>query len=718
MKNMKRLFALLLLPFLFIAHLHAQEGMWLLSQLDKLDFNKKGMQLAVSDIYSKDKPSLANAILQLGGGSASFCSPDGLVITNHHVAFGAVQRASSASSDYLTNGFLARTRTEEIRAPGYRARLMTDMKDVTDEVLSSAKGISDPGQKEKKINEKIAAMSEELTKGKEDMEASVVPMYNGKQYILFIYKVFKDVRIVYVPPMSIGNYGGETDNWMWPRHTGDFSFMRVYSAPDGSGRDYNTANVPYKPKVWLKVAKDPLKEGDLTFIMGYPGQTTRYRSSTSVFWNENYNYPFAVKNFHEIIDLLDAVTKNNHEGEIRVASLKKGLANVMKNYEGKLEGMKKTRFYEKKLAFEKEFNAWANSNPATKEKYGDILAKEKEQYKVLEKTKERDNVFSLFQGLSGTQLGIAFQALYFAQQRGKAQGERDPGFSEKVADETIESIPDSYQGYFEPADKALLVRALKMAQALPDGQRITGLDYILNDRSRPVEKFVDDATAKSKLNDPEYAKTLFKMTESQLKALNDPFVDLAMSIDPMAVDIQKVNETFAANVTDLRKVYLDGLYEWKGKGLYPDANSTIRFTSGPVKGYCPADAVWYDPFTTLQGVVDKNTGAEPFDAPAELVSLEKNKDFGRYMDPKLKDVPVAFLNQCDITGGNSGSPVMNAKGELIGLAFDGNYEAMIGDWQYDLKLQRTICVDIRYVLFITEKFSKADFILDEMGLSH
>ena len=718
MKNMKRLFALLLLPFLFIAHLHAQEGMWLLSQLDKLDFNKKGMQLAVSDIYSKDKPSLANAILQLGGGSASFCSPDGLVITNHHVAFGAVQRASSASSDYLTNGFLARTRTEEIRAPGYRARLMTDMKDVTDEVLSSAKGISDPGQKEKKINEKIAAMSEELTKGKEDMEASVVPMYNGKQYILFIYKVFKDVRIVYVPPMSIGNYGGETDNWMWPRHTGDFSFMRVYSAPDGSGRDYNTANVPYKPKVWLKVAKDPLKEGDLTFIMGYPGQTTRYRSSTSVFWNENYNYPFAVKNFHEIIDLLDAVTKNNHEGEIRVASLKKGLANVMKNYEGKLEGMKKTRFYEKKLAFEKEFNAWANSNPATKEKYGDILAKEKEQYKVLEKTKERDNVFSLFQGLSGTQLGIAFQALYFAQQRGKAQGERDPGFSEKVADETIESIPDSYQGYFEPADKALLVRALKMAQALPDGQRITGLDYILNDRSRPVEKFVDDATAKSKLNDPEYAKTLFKMTESQLKALNDPFVDLAMSIDPMAVDIQKVNETFAANVTDLRKVYLDGLYEWKGKGLYPDANSTIRFTSGPVKGYRPADAVWYDPFTSLQGVVDKNTGAEPFDAPAELVSLEKNKDFGRYMDPKLKDVPVAFLNQCDITGGNSGSPVMNAKGELIGLAFDGNYEAMIGDWQYDLKLQRTICVDIRYVLFITEKFSKADFILDEMGLSH
>jgi hypothetical protein len=207
------------------------------------------------------------------------------------------------------------------------------------------------------------------------------------------------------------------------------------------------------------------------------------------------------------------------------------------------------------------------------------------------------------------------------------------------------------------------------------------------------------------------------MTEDQLKALKDPFVDMAISIDPMAVDLQKTNIAFGANVTDLRRVYLDGLYEWKGKGLYPDANGTIRFTSGPIKGYRPADAVWYDPFTTLQGVVDKNTGVEPFDAPAGLIALSEKKEYGKWMDPQLKDVPVAFLNQCDITGGNSGSPVMNAKGELAGLVFDGNYEAMIGDWQYDLALQRTICVDIRYVMFIADKFSKAGFLLDEMGVA-
>lgn len=714
---MKKTAVLLLLPFLFALSLHAQEGMWLFSQLDKLDLNKKGLQLAVSDLYSKDKPTLSNAILQLGGGTASFCSPDGLVLTNHHVAFAAVQRSSSAGADYLTNGFLAKIRADEIRAPGYRARLMYEMKDVTDEVLSAVKGVSDPTEKDRKINEKVASMKEALEKGKTDIEASVASMYNGKQYILFLYKVFKDVRIVYIPPMSIGNYGGETDNWMWPRHTGDFSFMRVYAAPDGTGREFNADNVPYHPKVWLKVATTPLKEGDFTFVMGYPGQTTRYRSSTSVHWNETYNYPFAVKNFHEIIDLINDLTKNDPEGKIRTANLEKGLANVMKNYEGKLLGMKKTKFYQKKLEFEKEFNAWANSNPATKAKYGDILAREKKEYEALEKYRDRDNVFGLFQGLSGTQLNLAQQALYFAQQRGKPEADRDPGFSEEVVNETIDGIPDAFLGYYEPVDKALLVRSLKMAKTLPEGQRITGVDYILNDPSKTIEQFADEAFRKSKLNDAEYAKKLFKMTETELKDLNDPFVNLAISIDPMAIEIQKLNETFAANVTDLRKVYLDGLYEWKGKGLYPDANSTIRFTSGPVKGYRPADAVWYDPFTTLQGVVDKNTGEEPFNAPAGLVDLSAKKEYGKWADPKLKDVPVAFLSQCDITGGNSGSPIMNAKGEIIGLVFDGNYEAMIGDWQYDPVLQRTICVDIRYVMFITEKFSKAGFLLDEMGVT-
>jgi hypothetical protein len=275
-----------------------------------------------------------------------------------------------------------------------------------------------------------------------------------------------------------------------------------------------------------------------------------------------------------------------------------------------------------------------------------------------------------------------------------------------------------YDDYYEPVDKALLVRALKMADTLPQDQRIHGLDYIINDKSKSIVQFVDEAFKASKLNDVEYAKSLLKKSSAELAGLNDPFIKMEISLYPVMDEMQKTSQTFASNVTDIRKQYLDALYEWKGKALYPDANSTIRFTSGQVKGYLPRDAVWYYPFTTLEGVVEKNTGIGPFNAPAGLVDLYKKKDFGRWMDPGLKDVPVAFLNQCDITGGNSGSPVMNAKGELVGVAFDGNYEALISDWQYDINLQRTISVDIRYVLFVTEKFGKAGYILDEMGITH
>ena len=387
---MKKTTIVILALFTFCLQLHAQEGMWLLTQIGQLDLNKQGLQIPVSEVYSNDKPSVSDAIVQLDGGTASFISKDGLLVTNHHVAFAAIQRISSVNSDYLANGFLAASRSDEIKAPGYQARLLTEMKDVTAEVLDAGKGISDPTEKNKKINEKIVLMTNAVKNGKEDVEATVSQMYNGRQYVLYVHKVFKDVRIVYAPPSSIGNYGGETDNWMWPRHTGDFSFMRVYCAPDGTGKEFAAGNVPYHPKVWLRVAKDFLKDGDFNFIIGYPGQTTRYRSSTSVYYNEHYNYPFTIKNFQEVIDLCSSLTKDNHEGQLKVASLVKGFANTMKNFQGKVDGMKKTHFYEKKLEFEKEFVKWAESTPDTKVKYADILAKEKEEYKLIEGTKERD----------------------------------------------------------------------------------------------------------------------------------------------------------------------------------------------------------------------------------------------------------------------------------------------------------------------------------------
>jgi hypothetical protein len=541
-------------------------------------------------------------------------------------------------------------------------------------------------------------------------------MYNGRQYILYVYKQFKDIRIVYSPPLSIGNFGGEIDNWMWPRHTGDFSFLRVYVSPDGTGSDYDIANVPYKPKVWLRTANENLKPDDFTFIMGFPGQTTRYRSSTSVHWNQEYNYPFAIRNFKEIIDLMDDLTTNDPEGKIKVASLVKGLANAMKNYQGKLDGMKKTNYLQKKIDFEKEFNTWANSTPENKKKYSTILAREKEQYRPLETTKDRDNVFGIFQGLAGLQLTVASQIYYVAREMEKPVGERQPGLTEQSIQEALDGLKYAYADYYEPADKALLVRALKLAASLPPDQRITGLDYILNDDSQTIETFADKVVKTSKMNDLEFVKSIYKKSSKELETLNDPFIKMAVSIYPMSEEIQKTNEVFAANVTEIRREYMDALYAWKGKGMYPDANGTMRFTSGRIKGYVPRNAVWYEPFTTLAGVVEKNTGKEPFDTPPALIDLSAKKDFGKWMDPVLKDVPIAFLNTCDITGGNSGSPVMNARGELVGVVFDGNYEAMISDWQYDAELQRAISCDIRYVLFITQKFANAGFILDEMNV--
>ena len=716
---MKKIIVLFVFVVLFISSSFAQEGMWLLNQINQLDLNSKGLQITAKDIYNPSNPSLANAILQLDGGSASFVSPEGLIVTNHHVGYAALQRASSKDHDYIKNGFLAMNKSEEMEAPGYVARNLIKMQDVTDQILSVVKGITDPNKYEEAVNKKISEMTDAIEKDNDDIDATVAEMYNGKQYILFVYKTFHDIRIVYAPPLSIGNYGGEIDNWMWPRHTGDFTFMRVYVSPDGDGSKYSPDNVPYKPKVWLKVAKSDVKDGDFTFIMGFPGFTTRYRTSNSVNWNMKYNYPFVIKEFGEIINLMDELTKNSPEGKIKVANLEKGLANTMKNNEGKLEGMTKSNFLAKKIKFEKELMQFINSKPDLKAKYGDILDKIKEQYSILLQSKDKNNLLNYYGFLSGTLSGIGNLIYRTAVEKEKPEDQRLPGFSDKAIQQRIDNLQFQYSNYFEPVDKAMFVKYLKEAAALPEGQRIKGFEYITNNDSyTSIEQFVDKAYNESKLSDPEYAKKLFSLSLDDLKNCDDPFIKMAINISPELKEVQQSNITFGNNITELRKRYIDAVYAWKGKTLYPDANGTIRFTWGYVKGYSPRDAVWYNPITTLKGVVEKNTGKEPFNMPEKLGELYKNKDFGKWEDPVLGDVPVAFLNQCDITGGNSGSPVMNANGELVGLAFDGDYEALIGDWQYDTEKQRTISVDIDYVLFITDKFAHADYLLDEMGVAH
>ncbi len=711
----KGLIGVLFFSLVFSFPALAEEGMWLLTQLKQLELAKKGLEISVDDIYHPEKTSLTDAIVWLGGCTASFVSPEGLILTNHHCAEGALQRASSEGKDYIKNGFLAMERSEELQAIGMRASVLAKITDVTDEILAAAEGFEDPVEREKKIDSTITRMTEKIEGGRDDILADVASMYNGKQYILFVYKRYQDVRIVYAPPSSIGTYGGDIDNWMWPRHTGDFTYMRVYMAPDGSGAKYSPDNIPVKPKNYLRVAKDHLKDGDFTFILGFPGATTRWRTSNSVGWNLKYNYPETVQNFKELIELMAEHTKDSEEGRIRVASLDSGLNNTMKNYQGKIDGMIKIHFLERKKDFEKDLMSFIGSKPELKKKYGDILDRIEAQYAELAKLKAKDDALGLFGFSDGILSSLAIEIYGVAREREKPEEEREPSFTERSVEQTVKNLHLRYYSYYEPVDKAMLKRVLGFVKELPEGQRIEGLEYLFSG-SQPIDEFVEAAYEKTKLADVEYARTLFNKSSKELQALGDPLLTMAAKMYDESEEYQKRTLRFSANIINLRREYIDALFEWKGEGLYPDANGTMRFTWGHVAGYEPADAVWYEPFTTLKGVVEKDTDEDPFDSPDKLNELWAKKDFGQWADSELGDVPVAFTHRCDITGGNSGSPVMNAKGELVGLAFDGNYEAMTSDWQYDYDIQRTISVNIKYVLFITEKFAGVHHILKEMGL--
>ena len=704
-----------LLMFLGIAQLTADEGMWLLTQIKDLNLQEKGLEISPEDIYNPDGTSITDAIVWLGGCSASFVSPDGLVLTNHHCAYGALQRASSKSgNDYIKDGFLAKNRSEELQAIGSNAYVLQEMTDVTEEVLNAVKDIEDPVERAEKIKAVTAQMVDEIEGDREDISARISSMYDGKQYIKYVYKKYQDVRIVYAPPESIGKYGGDIDNWMWPRHTGDFTYLRVYMAPDGSGAKYSPENIPVKPKNYLRIADQPLKDGDFSFILGFPGRTTRWRTSYSVQWTLEHSYKPRIKQFGEIIDLMDELGKDNPQAAIKMAGFRSGLANAMKNYQGNVDGMLKTDFVQKKKDFEAELMKFINGNEQLKEKYGHILDQIGQLYAGLEKTRKKDEVLSGFGWLSGLYSSIAGQAYAIARERAKPEKEREPGFSERRIKQGLERLKYRYLSFYEPLDKELFRRALTKALELKGENRIDGLEELLGGKT--VEEFVDQAYKNSKLGDPEYAKSLYEKTAEELDKSDDPFIQLAARLYSQNEEKKERDKEFSAKITELRKQYINALLAWKGSGLYPDANGTIRFTYGHVAGYTPRDAVWYKPFTTLKGVIEKNTGEKPFDMPLKLQELHDTKDFGQWEDPVLKDVPVAFLNRCDITGGNSGSAVMNGKGQLIGLAFDGNYEAMTSDWQYDYDMQRTIAVDIRYVLFITEKFAGADYLLKEMGL--
>ncbi len=692
----------------------ADDGMWMPHQMRDLNLKSLGLQMNPEDLYKKDGTGLMSAVVNLGGGTGEFVSSEGLILTNHHVAFGAIQRASSKEKDYIQNGFLAMTRDQEIPAQGYTADVLLGYEEITPKVLAVLKPGMTPRQRYdalEKINKELIAQAEKAGK---DLRCTIASMYSGNQYYLYTFKRIKDIRLVLAPPQDLGNFGGEVDNWMWPRHTCDFSFLRAYVSKDGLGVDYSAENVPYRPKSVSKISLEGVKPEDFTFVMGYPGMT--YRNYTLAELQADMTaMAKRIKDIQDMIAFFENAGKNNKEVEIRYASRLKGMYNGMKNFQGKLEGMEKYSLIEKKKAQEKAFLDWVNQDPARQKKYGRVVDDLAQFIKKNEAFSAKSMQLSTVLGGS-TLLSQAYSIYRTVQELQKPDKDREPQYQDRNLPYIKMNIQLAERGYEIGTDQAYFKYTLEKLLAAPSDQIPVALRTVVKPgNEKAIDDYASGLYAKTILAKPEKRLDLLSLKPDALTKLGDPFIQLAGELEKELKVMRDESKAMGQERSDLKKAYEEAVLTRKGGTYPPDANGTIRFTYGPVRGYTPKDAVYYEPQTTLKGVIEKETGTFPFIVPDKIKKLYAARDFGRYMDPRLKEVPACFLNTTNVTGGNSGSPTFNARGEQVGIIFDMTYESVIGDYYVIPELQRSISVDLRWVLFVTEKFSGASHIIKELG---
>lgn len=704
---MKRFLLFLFASLLLSLNVKADEGMWLLPMLNKMnikDMKSKGFKLSASDIYDINKNSLKDAIVIFGGGcTGEIVSPDGLLFTNHHCGYGAIQKLSSVENDYLKYGFWAMDRKEEIPAPGLTVTFIRHIEDVTDKVLKNVTLETPYAERENEVQEAMKNIvaeykEEERFKG---MSLNVNQFFGGNQYFMFATEEYTDIRLVGTPPSSIGKFGGDTDNWMWPRHTGDFSVFRVYADKDGKPASYSKDNVPYKAPAHLKISLKGFKEGDFAMIMGFPGSTNRYMTSyeiDQVLEQDNPNR-ILIRGIRQ--EILKKAMNSSDEVRIKYASKYAGSSNYWKNSIGMSRGLQKLAVKGQKQRQEDSFRRWVSSSGENKH-YAPALDIIKEAVEGRRKSGH------ISQYLSETLL----RSVEIIRASDMASLMNDGADKDNI----VKAGESFYKDYDTSLDKDV---AKAMFALLKDNFNTEELPDIFNkietDFNGDTDKYVDYLYEYSVFSDRErFTGYLEKGDFSAVE--NDPAVVLRNSVREAVKKYNEEKAPYDKMFKEGHMLYVAGLLEMEKDAMhYPDANFTIRLTYGNILPYSPADAVEYNYYTTLSGVIAKEDPlSTEFVVPEKLKELYLNKDFGRYA--YKGDIPVGFISNNDITGGNSGSPVMNAKGELLGLAFDGNWEAMSGDIAFEPELQRCINVDIRYVLFIIDKFAGAGHILDELTI--
>lgn len=715
---MKRLFAVALsVLMLSTFSLKADEGMWLLPLLKKLnieDMQAKGLKLSAEDIYSINQSSLKDAIVIFGGGcTGELISDQGLILTNHHCGYGAIQYHSSVEHDYLKDGFWAMNKEDELHTPDLSVTFLKRIEDVTEKINSDLNDEMSEDERSAKIREISKAIEEEASEdGK--FRARVQNFFAGNDFYLMVYQVYPDVRMVGVPPSSIGKFGGDTDNWVWPRHTGDFSMFRVYAAPDGSPAKYSEENVPLKPKHHLPVSLKGVEDGDYTMIMGYPGGTDRYMTSWGVKEAMNITNPtrIQVRTLKQQIMMKDM--KADDKVRIQYASKYSRSSNYWKYSIGQNKGLQRLNVVAKKQKLEDKFSSWVNENVERQAKYGEALSliknayqERKPYYQALSYMSE-----SFFQGAEVVMFsGVTSDLLPLL----KAEERDDEAIKEELKN-IEEAAAEFYKDYNMPTDKKIMAGLFKLyAEEADEEFHPSFINTIEDEYNNDFAAFADYVYGNSIYANAEAFEAFLENPTAE-KIENDPAAMIMNSIREAYYSVIGNYRGYAQDLQKGQRLFLAGLREMQpDRKFYPDANFTMRLTYGTVGDYYPRDAVHYDFFTTMKGIMEKeDPNDDEFVVPAKLKELYENKDYGQYGEGDV--MKVCFISNNDITGGNSGSPVMNGKGELIGLAFDGNWEAMSGDIAFEPELQRTINVDIRYVLFIVDKFAGATNLIEEMTI--